>query len=109
METNLGEKILRCSFVRAKFSHTTFRGEFVDCDFTKCDLSYSLGGQLKFVRCNFSEAKFVGARFQHSVFENCTWTGAKIGNAAFSRGKFIGGRPSPEQLTDAMYPSAVFE
>ena len=109
METNLGEKIHRCSFVRAKFTHTTLRGEFVDCDFSHCDLSYSLGGQLKFVRCNFSNAKFVGARFQHSYFENCTWDGAKIGNAAFGHGRFIGGRPSVEQLADAMVPGAVFE
>ncbi len=110
METNLGDKkIHRCSFVRAKFAHTTLRGEFVDCDFSHCDLSYSGGGQIKFIRCNFTNAKFVGARFQHSYFENCIWAGAKIGNAAFAHGRFIGGRPSVEQLADAMVPGAVFE
>ncbi|MBK7144298.1 MAG: pentapeptide repeat-containing protein [Xanthomonadales bacterium] len=110
METNLGEKrIHRCSFVRTKFTHSTLRGEFVDCDFSCCDLSYSGGSQLKFVRCNFANAKFVGARFQHSYFENCTWDGAKIANAAFGHGRFIGGRPSAEQLADAMVPGAVFE
>lgn len=110
METNLGDKLVSgCSFVRAKFTHTTFRGEFVDCDFSRCDLSHSGGGQLKFVRCNFGEAKFVGARFQRCIFESCQWLGAKVGNAAFAHARFIGGHPSEVQLADAMIPGAVFE
>jgi len=109
METNLGDKVHRCSFVAAKLTHTTMRGEFVDCDFSRCDLSYSGGGQLKFIRCNFSGAKFVGARLQLSRFEQCCWDGASIGNAAFARAHFIGSWPTSEQLGDAMTPGAVFD
>jgi len=109
METNIGEKIHHCSFVRAKFTHSTLRGEFVDCDFSHCDLSYSGGGQIKFVRCNFTNAKFFGGGFDYCQFDHCIWDGAKIGNAAFAQGRFIGGRPSAEQLADAMIPGAVFE
>jgi len=110
METNLGEKtVRRCTFLRAKFTHTTLRDEFVDCDFDSCNLSYAGGGQLKFTRCNFSGVKFVGARLQRSVFDHCIWDGAKIGNAAFAHGRFIGGWPSDEQLMDAMIPGAKFE
>jgi uncharacterized protein YjbI with pentapeptide repeats len=109
METNLGEKIYRCSFTSAKLTHTTLYGDFVDCDFSRCDLSYSGGGQLKFIRCKFDGAKFVGARFQWCLFDQCSWDEAKIGNAAFARARFIGSWPTAEQLRDAMTPGATFD
>ncbi len=110
METNLGQKVVRdCNFARSKFTHTSFRGEFVDCDFDHCDLSYARSAQAKFIRCNFSGVKFIGSGFDYCRFENCRWDGAKIGNAAFAHGRFIGGRPSDEQLKDAMTPGAKFE
>lgn len=109
METNLGDRAHRCSFVRARLTHTTLRGEFVDCDFSGSDLSYSGGGQLKFIRCNFNGAKFTGSGFDYCSFDGCTWDGAKIGNAAFAHCRFIGGRPNAEQLVDAMTPGASFD
>jgi uncharacterized protein YjbI with pentapeptide repeats len=111
METNLGGRgVTRLSsFVRAKFTHTTFRGMFIECDFSHCDLSYSGGGQVAFVSCRFVGAKFVGSGFDFCRFEHCAWEGAKIGNAAFAHAHFVGNWPTPEQLRDAMTPGAVFD
>jgi len=110
METNLGEKLVQnTSFVNAKFSHTSLRGQFIDCDFSNTNLTYSGAAQGKFTRCNFSGAKFVGARLQYCLFDNCIWTDAKLGNVAFGNGRFIGSCPSADQLADAMYPKATFE
>jgi|CXWL01.1.fsa_nt_gi uncharacterized protein YjbI with pentapeptide repeats len=110
METNLGNKIVQgCTFVRAKFTHTSLRGEFIDCDFSDCDLSHSRSAQAKFIRCNFSGTKFVDAGFDYCIFDNCLWSGARIGNGAFPYGKFIGSWPEKEQLANAMIPSATFD
>jgi len=108
--TNLREKLLqRTSFISEKFSLTSLRGEFTDCDFTNANLTCSRSAQAKYVRCNFSGAKMKGSGFNYGLFDNCIWTDAKFGNVAFGNGRFIGSRPSADQLDDAMYPKPTFE
>ncbi len=109
METNLGKHFERCSFVGARFRHSSFRGTFVDCDFTRADLSRSLGSELKFIRCVFKDAKLAAVRFQYSVFDNCTWDGAKFGAAGLAKARFVGTTPTPEQLQRALTPGMTFE
>lgn len=110
METNLGDKLIKnSSFVKSRLSHTTLRGEFVDCDFSNADLTYSGSAEAKFIRCDFSGAKFKGSGFDYCLFDHCTWTDAKIANASFYFGRFLGSRPTDEQLADAMCPRATFE
>lgn len=110
METNLGDKLVQStSFANAKFSHTSIRGDFVDCDFTQANLTYSRSGQGKFLRCNFSDTKMKGGGFDFCLFDHCIWRGARLGNVAFPKCRFVGTRPSDEQLLDAMYPGALFE
>jgi uncharacterized protein YjbI with pentapeptide repeats len=109
METNLGKHFERCSFLGARFSHSTWRGVFIECDFTRCDLSRSLGSQLKFVRCVFKDAKLLSLRFHYSTFDNCIWEGAKFGAAGLNKPRFIGTKPSEEQLHRASTPGMTFE
>jgi uncharacterized protein YjbI with pentapeptide repeats len=110
METNLGDKTVQnCTFVRSKFTHTSLRGEFVECNFSHCSLSYARSAQAKFVRCRFAGANFVGSGFDYCVFDDCSWESARVGNAAFPHCRFIDRWPTPEQFADAMIPGARFE
>jgi len=108
METNCGKSFVRCSFHRAKLSHSSLAGEFIDCDFTGADLSYTLAVEVRFTGCRFDAAKFMGARWPRAHFENCSFTDAKIGSAVWAHARFVGGRPSDAQLASAMVPRAVF-
>lgn len=109
MESNLGKHMERCSVVGARFRRSVMTGAFIDCDFTACDLSRSMGSELKFVRCVFKDAKLAAAAFEYSLFDNCTWEGAKFGAAGLTKARFIGTRPSDEQLERALTPGMSFE
>lgn len=109
METNCGKSFRRCGFRRARLSHSSLVGEYLDCDFTGADLSYTLAVEVRFQGCRFDAAKFAGARWDRILFEDCSFADTRIGSAAWAHAHFKGSRPSDAQLASAMLPHVIFE
>ncbi len=116
-----------CSVMRSRFSGAKFDGRFVgvlfeDCDFERVSLKNAALGSASFLNCNFSGANMIdvmarGAFFAKCSFDRanmkkavllactfneCTFDGTEFHNGSLVGCKFIGNRPSDDQLGNTM-------
>ncbi|RQR88888.1 MULTISPECIES: pentapeptide repeat-containing protein [unclassified Burkholderia] len=123
----LAGSLNNCNVRRSKFFGANFDGRFFgalfeDCDFEKASLKSTALGSASFLNCSFSGAKLIDAMGRGAIFEKCsfdranmrkavllgctfnecTFEGAGFHNGSLVGCKFIGNRPSDNQLGNTM-------
>jgi uncharacterized protein YjbI with pentapeptide repeats len=108
--TTIGYDVRRCDFSAAHLKGADLRGTFRDCVFAGANLVgvRTVPGS-RFIRCDFRGAKLRNLRLYDAVFDNCLWDGATIRTGSVAGSRFVGTRPTPEQLGDTILESDVPE
>jgi uncharacterized protein YjbI with pentapeptide repeats len=110
ISSSLDKNFERCSFVRARLSRATLNGDFQDCVFIRANLyRCGEGSGLKFIRCDFTGAKFDSAVLPYATFDHCIFSDATFANTGLSYCRFTGTCPNAAQIESAMTDSAKFE
>lgn len=96
---NVGDEFERCDFAKANLKGATLFGLYNDCTFRDANMvSVNFDSQSRIVRCDFRGAKLRKASMNNAVFEACMWESATFGGGVAVDTKFLGTRPTSEQL-----------
>jgi uncharacterized protein YjbI with pentapeptide repeats len=104
----MGWDVKRCDFTRASLKSVNLAGHYEDCCFRDANLVNAQGYAAEsFVRCDFRGAKLCKAHLMDVTFDHCRWEGATFGSGSLAGSRFIGTRPTTEQLSNTIMEDDV--
>lgn len=85
---NLGENFEDCVFHKARLNNSVFYGKFINCDFSRANLTGVRGRHIKFEGCTFEDVNLRKASFYDSHFVSCKLANCTIRSGSLAGSKF---------------------
>lgn len=88
LETNIAQYFEKCDFTRSKLVRSSFRGSFIECNFSNSNISSCRADSVNFRQCIFDGASIKFIQFTKCVFEDCSFMNCKYDRGSFAYSKF---------------------